>query len=144
MTICFVSCSLRLYQKQGYVKQKVRQMKTLVIILSILFYLTSVTAQTNAKPVLTDDEINELTYNLAMKILLNDSQKTAVTNLLKTFRTEFSKIGTGSSESVQESQSKLISSTNTQIVDLLDSKQQMKFKVINSDWWKSVQEAQNN
>ena len=119
-------------------------MKTLVVILSILFYLTSVTSQTNAKPALTDDEINELTSNLAMKILLNDSQKTAVTNLLKTFRTEFSKIGTGSSESVQESQSKLISSTNSQIVALLDSKQQMKFNVINSNWWKSVQEAQNN
>jgi signal recognition particle GTPase len=117
-------------------------MKTLaIIILSVLLYLTSATAQANSKIGLTDDEINELSSNLAMKILLNDTQKSSVTNLLKTYRTDLSKI---SSSSVQDSQNELISSTNEQIVALLDSKQQMKFKVINSDWWKSVQEAQNN
>ena len=141
MTICFVSCSLRSYQNQEYVKQKVTQMKMLAIILSILFYLTSVTAQTNTKAGLTDDEINHLSSNLAMKILLNDSQTTAVTNLLKTYRNDFSKV---MSSSVQEAQNKLMSSTNEQIIALLDSKQKMKFNVISADWWKSVQEAQNN
>jgi signal recognition particle GTPase len=130
-----------LYQKQEYVKQKVTYMKTLAIILSILFYLTSATAQTSTKPGLTDDEINQLSSNLAMKILLNDSQTTAVTNLLKTYRSDLSKV---MSSSIQEAQNKLISSTNAQIVALLDSKQQMKFNVINADWWKSVQEDQNN
>ncbi len=113
-------------------------MKTLaIIILSVLFYLTSATAQTNTKIGLTDDEINELSSKLAMKILLNDTQKSAVTNLLKTYRTDFSKI---SSSSVQESQNKLISSTNEQIVALLDSKQQMKFKgwIIIRNWWKCM------
>jgi hypothetical protein len=141
LTIGFVSCSLRLYQNQEYVKQKVTQMKMLAIILSILFYLTSVTAQTNTKAGLTDDEINHLSSNLAMKILLNDSQTTAVTNLLKTYRSDFSKV---MSSSVQEAQNKLMSSTNEQIIALLDSKQKMKFNVISADWWKSVQEAQNN
>ena len=141
MTICFVSCSLRSYQNQEYVKQKVTQMKMLAIILSILFYLTSVTAQTNTKAGLTDDEINHLSSNLATKILLNDSQTTAVTNLLKTYRNDFSKV---MSSSVQEAQNKLMSSTNEQIIALLDSKQKMKFNVISADWWKSVQEAQNN
>ena len=141
MTIGFVCCSLRLYQNQEYVKQKVTYMKTLAIILSLLFYLTSVTAQTNTKAGLTDDEINQLSSNLAMKILLNDSQTTAVTNLLKTYRSDLSKV---MSSSIQEAQNKLISSTNAQIVTLLDSKQQMKFNVISADWWKSVQEAQNN
>jgi hypothetical protein len=130
-----------LYQKQEYVKQKVTYMKTLAIILSILFYLTSATAQTSTKPGLTDDEINQLSSNLAMKILLNDSQTTTVTNLLKTYRSDLSKV---MSSSIQEAQNKLISSTNAQIVALLDSKQQMKFNVINADWWKSVQEDQNN
>jgi len=37
-----------------------------------------------------------------------------------------------------------MSATNEQIVKLLDSKQQMKFKVISADWWKSVQEAASN
>jgi signal recognition particle GTPase len=130
-----------LYQKQEYVKQKVTYMKTLAIILSILFYLTSATAQTSTKPGLTDDEINQLSSNLAMKILLNDSQTTTVTNLLKTYRSDLSKV---MSSSIQEAQNKLISSTNAQIVALLDSKQQMKFNVISADWWKSVQEDQNN
>lgn len=116
-------------------------MKTLAIILSILFYLTSATAQTSTKPGLTDDEINQLSSNLAMKILLNDSQTTTVTNLLKTYRSDLSKV---MSSSIQEAQNKLISSTNAQIVALLDSKQQMKFNVISADWWKSVQEDQNN
>ena len=141
MTIGFVSCSLRLYQNQEYVKQKVTQMKMLAIILSILFYLTSVTGQTNTKAGLTDDEINQLSSNLAMKILLNDSQTTAVTNLLKTYRSDFSKV---MSSSVQEAQNKLMTSTNNQIISLLDSKQLMKFNVISADWWKSVQEALNN
>jgi len=116
-------------------------MKTLVIILTLLFYSVTVSAQSNTKTGLTDDEINDLTSNLAMKLLLNDSQISAVTNLLKTYRADLSKVMSGS---VQEAQNKLISATNTQIVSLLDSKQQMKFNVINSDWWDSVQEAVSN
>ena len=141
MTICLVSCSLISDLILEYVKQIRIKMKTLVIILTLLFYFVTVSAQTNTKTGLTDDEINDLTSNLAMKLLLNDSQISAVTNLLKTYRADLSKVMSGS---VQEAQNKLISATNTQIVSLLDSKQQMKFNVINSDWWDSVQEAVSN
>jgi len=141
LTICLVSCSLISDQILEYVKQIRIKMKTLAIILTLLFYSVMVSAQTNTKTGLTDDEINDLTSNLAMKLLLNDSQISAVTNLLKTYRADLSKVMSGS---VQEAQNKLISATNTQIVSLLDSKQQMKFNVINSDWWDSVQEAVSN
>ena len=141
MTICLVSCSLISDQILEYVKQIRIKMKTLAIILTLLFYSVTVSTQTNTKTGLTDDEINDLTSNLAMKLLLNDSQISAVTNLLKTYRADLSKVMSGS---VQEAQNKLISATNTQIVSLLDSKQQMKFNVINSDWWDSVQEAVSN
>lgn len=116
-------------------------MKTLIIILSVVFYLTTAIAQTNSKAAFTDEEINELTSNLAMKILLNDSQKSGIINILKTYRAELAKTNSGS---VQETQSKLIASTNAQIISLLDSKQQMKFNVISSDWWKSVEKAESN
>ena len=46
--------------------------------------------------------------------------------------------------SVTESQNKIMKATNEQIVSLLDSKQKMKFNVVSSDWWKSVQEAESN
>jgi len=141
LTICLVSCSLISDQILEYVKQIRIKMKTLAIILTLLFYSVTVSTQTNTKTGLTDDEINDLTSNLAMKLLLNDSQISAVTNLLKTYRADLSKVMSGS---VQEAQNKLISATNTQIVSLLDSKQQMKFNVINSDWWDSVQEAVSN
>jgi signal recognition particle GTPase len=116
-------------------------MKTKLIILSLFFYYLTVSAQTNAQPGLSDDEISQLSSNLTMKLLLNDAQKSTVTNLLKTYRSDLSKV---MSSSVQEAQNKLMSSTNEQIISLLDSKQKMKFNVISSDWWKSVQEAQNN
>ncbi len=116
-------------------------MKILIIILSVLFYLTSVQSQTDKKAGLTDDEINQLSSNLAMKLLLNDSQESEVVNLLKSYRSDLSKV---MSSSVQESQNKIMTSTNEQIVSLLDSKQKMKFNVISSDWWKSVQEALSN
>lgn len=141
MTICYVCCSLILYQIREYVKQKVLQMKTIAIIISIFFYFGLVLAQSSDKPNLTDTEINELASNLAMKILLNDSQEAAVVNLLKSYRSDLGKV---MGSSVAESQNKIMTSTNEQIVSLLDSKQNMKFSVISSDWWKSVQEAQND
>lgn len=116
-------------------------MKTLVIILSIFFYFNTISAQTNVKPGLTDAEITQLSSNLAMKILLNETQTSAVKNLLINYRSDLSKV---MGSSVAESQNKIMTSTNEQIVALLDSKQKMKFNVVSSDWWKSVQEAQNN
>ena len=116
-------------------------MKTLLTIIPILFLFATGFAQSGASAGLTDKEITDLSSNLAMKLILNDSQTTAVENLLKNYRSDLTKV---MGSSVQESQNKIMSATNEQIVALLDSKQQMKFNVISSDWWKSVQEAASN
>jgi hypothetical protein len=116
-------------------------MKTLLAIVSIVLVCTGIFAQTVVKPGLTDDEINDLSSNLAMKLILNDSQENEIISLLKSYRSDLSKV---MGSSVQESQNKVMSATNEKIVALLDSKQQMKFNVISADWWDSVQKAQNN
>jgi signal recognition particle GTPase len=116
-------------------------MKHLAIILTVLFYFISISAQTKTQAGLTDDEINQLSSNLAMKLLLTKSQTAAVDNLLKSYRSDLTKV---MGSSVVESQNKIMKATNEQIVSLLDSKQKMKFNVVSSDWWKSVQEAESD
>ena len=49
-------------------------MKHLAIILTVLFYFISISAQTKTQAGLTDDEINQLSSNLSMKLLLTKSQ----------------------------------------------------------------------
>jgi signal recognition particle GTPase len=116
-------------------------MKKLALILAIFFYFATAWSQSSLKSGLTDEEINELSSNLAMKLLLNESQTNSVTELLKTYRSDLSKV---MGSSVAESQNKVMKSTNEQIVALLDSKQKMKYNVVSTDWWKSVQEAVKN
>ena len=116
-------------------------MKPLLTILALLILFSTGFAQSGSSVGLTDKEITQLSSNLAMKLILSDSQTTAVENLLKNYRTDLTKV---MGSSVQESQNKIMSATNEKIVALLDSKQQMKFNVISTDWWKSVQEASSN
>ena len=59
-------------------------MKTLATISIMIFLCATMFAQTNMKSNLTDDEINDLTNKLVMKLLLTDSQKSTVSGLLKT------------------------------------------------------------
>ena len=116
-------------------------MKILLATVFLLFVTSNGFAQSVSSSGLTDKEITELSSNLAMKLILNDSQTTAVENLLKNYRSDLTKV---MGSSIQESQNKIMSATNEQIVALLDSKQQMKFNVISSDWWESVQKAASN
>ena len=116
-------------------------MKTLTIIIISLFYFTNLQAQDKTQLGLTDDEINQLSSNLAMKVLLSESQTKSVEDLLGNFRSDLSKV---MSASVVEAQNKIMAATNDKIVALLDSKQKMKFNVIGTDWWKTVLEATNN
>jgi len=95
-------------------------------------------AQTEIKSRLTDEEISDLTSKLAMKLLLNDSQKSAVTGLLKTYGSELEKITAGSGEVIYKDKQELISSINSQVESLLDSKQKMKYDVLKKEWWTSI------
>jgi len=93
---------------------------------------------------LTDDEINDLSSKLAMKLLLNESQKSAISGLLKTYGSELQKITAGSGEIRYRDKQELISSINSQVESLLDSKQKMKYDVLKKDWWSSINSEEND
>ena len=141
MTNDLVNSSLPQYQNSIYVKQMVSVMKTLAILLFSFFYFTNLPAQDNVQAGLTDNEITQLSSNLAMKLLLSESQTKSVEDLLANYRSDLSKV---MSASVKEAQNKIMTATNEKIVALLDSKQKMKFNVVGPDWWESVFEATNN
>jgi len=119
-------------------------MKTLATISIMLIICASIFAQTDMKSNLTDDEISELTNKLTMKLLLNDSQKSAVSGLLKTYGSELQKITAGSGEIRYKDKQDLISSINSQVKSLLDSKQKMKYDVLEKDWWSSINSEEND
>jgi hypothetical protein len=113
-------------------------MKTLVSACIIILICTAMFAQTDVKSSLTDDEINDLTSKLVMKLLLNESQKSGVTKLLKTYRDELEKINEVSGETGDSDRQELMDKINSQIEALLDSRQKMKYDVLKKDWWNSV------
>lgn len=119
-------------------------MKTITIFSIIFFVCASIFAQTDMTSNLTDDEINDLTSKLAMKLLLNDSQKAAVSGLLKTYGSELQKITAGSGEIRYKDKQELVSSINSQVESLLDSKQKMKYDVLKKDWWSSINTEEND
>lgn len=119
-------------------------MKTIKMISTIIFVCTTMFAQTDMSSNLTDEEINELTSKLAMKLLLNDSQKSAISGLLRTYGNELKKITAGSGEIRFNDKQELISSINSQVESLLDSKQKMKYDVLKKDWWSSVNSEESD
>jgi len=119
-------------------------MKTIAVIIFMLFSYVTMLAQMEIKSNFSDDEINDLTSKLVMKLLLNESQKSGVTNLLKTYRTELEKINSGTGESSYKNKQELMTSINSQIKSLLDSKQKMKYDVLEKDWWNSITEDEND
>ena len=119
-------------------------MKTITVFSIIFFVCAAIFAQTDMKSNLTDEEINDLTSKIAMKLLLNDSQRSAVSGLLKTYGSELQKITAGSGEIRYKDKQDLISSINSQIEALLDSKQKMKYDVLKQDWWSSINSEEND
>ena len=119
-------------------------MKATGVLFFLLIGFFTVFAQNGVKSTLTNEEINELTSKLAMKLLLNDSQKLSVTNLLKTYSTELTNINSGSGESTYKNKEELVSSINSQIKSLFDSKQKMKYDVLEKEWWASVKAEESD
>lgn len=119
-------------------------MKKLAVIIFMLVSYMTLIAQTDMKSNLTDEEINDLTSKLAMKLLLNDSQKSAVSGLLKTYGSELQKITAGSGEIRYKDKQELVTSINSQVESLLDSKQKMKYDVLKKEWWNSINSEEND
>ena len=120
------------------------KMKTISVLFLLLIGFVTVYAQNGNKSKLTNEEINELSSKLAMKLLLNDSQKSSIENLLNTYSVEIEKINSGSGDSKYKNKQDLVSSLNSQIISLLDSKQKMKYNVLEKEWWASVDEKGND
>jgi|GEM_PF-1678470 len=114
-----------------------------IIISMILFSSALLFAQAD-KAGLTSEEINDITSKLTMKLLLNDSQKNGIIRLLNTYSIELEKINSGSGESSYKNKEELISSINSQIEALLDSKQKMKYDVLKKEWWNSIAVEEND
>lgn len=116
-------------------------MKKILVFIIVFIGIFSIFAQNGGSSALTDDEIKELSSKLAMKILLTDSQKSSTESILKTYSAEMKKIG---SEESLKNKEELISSLSSKLRDLLDSKQKMKYNVLEKEWWASVDEELND
>jgi hypothetical protein len=119
-------------------------MKTTGIILLILFAFTTAFTQDAVKSNLSKKEITDLASKLSMKLLLNEKQKSSVTSLLNTYSTELTKLTSNAGQSGYKNKEELVSSINSQITALFDSKQKMKFDVIKKEWWESIHSAESN
>lgn len=119
-------------------------MKPLLIILTVFACFQVIFAQADTKASLSDEEINELTSKLSMKLLLNENQKSGIAKLLKAYSTELEKILSSSAESSYKNEQELINSTSSQIESILDSKQKMKYNVLKKDWLTSVSNEARN
>lgn len=118
-------------------------MKKILVYIIVFTGISSIFAQNEGSSALTNEEINDLSSKLAMKILLNDSQKSSTESILKTYSAEMKKIGSDSEESLKNKE-ELKSSLSSKIKDLLDSKQKMKYNVLEKEWWASVDEELND
>ena len=119
-------------------------MKAVVIFILILVSSSVTPAQDKTKPELNDKEITEFASKLAMKLLLNDTQKSEVIKLLKTYRNEIQNITVEQGKDINEARQNIISATNTKIESILDDKQRIKYDLLEQEWWDSINEASEN
>lgn len=108
----------------------------------MLIGLIPIFGQNGEKSELSEEEISELTSKLEMKLLLNDSQKSSIKDLLNNYSVESQKIISG--ESSYKNKEELISSINSKVKSLLDSKQKMKYDILEKEWWASINEEEND
>ena len=101
---------------------------TRIILLSlsicIINYAQSTTQDKNS------NKVNEMTEKLAKKLLLSDQQETSIKIILNNYIEGIQNIvGDGNKkESLKQE-------AESEIVNLLDNKQKMKFSIIKNEWW---------
>ena len=120
---------------------------TAVIYFLLAFLSTGNSYSQDSKTTSLDgDEIAELTSKFSKKILLSGGQNNQVITLLKDYSKQQDAIrGTNSNTVPDDNKMKqLVTSTNEQIINLLDEKQKMKFEIIKDDWWKEIKTAGND
>ena len=103
--------------------------------LAIVFTIAEKTVAISFLPNDEGEKIETMVNKLAKKLLLSPDQTSKVTAILtEYFRNAESANGDNTAlESVRKTASKKIN-------EILDTKQQMKFEIIETDWWKEANE----
>lgn len=125
---------------------KMIRLTTVACILFVFLYSGNSYPQDSKTVNLDSDEINSLTSKLSKKILLSQEQNNQVITLLKDYSKQQDAIrGTNASTVTDDNKMKqLVTSTDEKIINLLDEKQKMKFKIIRDDWWKEIKTEGND
>ncbi len=115
------------------------QLYFFITLLSLLLLSFSGRAQINGGGNLDNVEITFVVTKLQNKVLLNDSQVTFVKQLLQKYSVELQKLNNPTKQTSNGStRQKLENETNQQIESVLDSRQKMKYDIIENEWWALV------
>jgi len=121
------------------------QLYFFITLLSLLLLSFSARAQINAGGSLDNVEITFVVTKLQNKVLLNDSQVTFVKQLLQKYSVDLVKLHNPEQQThVNGRKQKLVSDTNQQIESVLDSRQKMKYDIIENEWWALVKHEEKD
>jgi hypothetical protein len=121
------------------------QLYFFITLLTLLTLSFSARAQINAGCNLDNVEISFVVTKLQNKVLLNDLQVTFVKQVLQKYSDDVAKLNKPAVQSSNNStRQKLVSDTNLQIESVLDSRQKMKFDILENEWWELVKKEEKD
>ncbi len=120
------------------------QLYFFITLLSLLLLSFSTRAQINAGGNLDNAEISFVVTKLQNKVLLNDSQVTFVKQLLQKYSVDLAKYHNSEPSSKNTTKQNLLNDTNQQIESVLDSRQKMKYEIIENEWWALVKHKEKD
>jgi len=121
------------------------QLYFFITLLTLLTLSFSARAQINAGYHLDNVEISFVVTKLQNKVLLNDSQVTFVKQVLQKYSIDLATLHDPAQQSSQNStKQKLVNDTNQRIESVLDSRQKMKYDIIENEWWALVKNEEKD
>ncbi|RKY94824.1 MAG: hypothetical protein DRQ01_01380 [Ignavibacteriae bacterium] len=120
------------------------QLLIFITLLALLLLSFSTRAQINAGGNLDNVEISFVVTKLQNKVLLNDSQVTFVKQLLQKYSVDLAKYHNSEPSSKNTTKQNLLNDTNQQIESVLDSRQKMKYEIIENEWWSLVKHEEKD
>ena len=116
-----------------------------ITLLTLLLLSFSARAQINAVGNLDNIEISFIVNKLQNKVLLNDLQVTLVEQVLQKYSFDLAKLPNPAQQSSNNStRQKLVTDTNQKIESVLDSRQKMKYDIIENEWWALVKNEEKD
>lgn len=116
-----------------------------IILLILLLSSFYTHAQINTGCQLDNVEISFVIVKLQNKVLLNDSQVTFVKQVLQKYSIDVANhYNPAQQPSNNKTKQKLINDTNQQIESVLDSRQKMKFDIIENEWWTLIKNEEKD